>query len=110
MVWPPLPELNEDVLGSATKPYSETGSDGEEYEYTYNYYVDGEECAVPVMSQSQVKEYEDFILSVDRLYFNEDEIKEIITEELNNAAQEGKTPEETASRIQIRVQDYLDTL
>lgn len=108
--FPVLKSSLEDVLGSATKPYSETGSDGEEYEYTYNYYVDGEECAVPVMSHSQVKEYEDFILSVDRLYFNEDEIKEIITEELNNAAQEGKTPEETASRIQIRVQDYLDTL
>ena len=62
------------------------------------------------MTQAQVKEYEDFILSVDRLYFNEQYIKELIIEELNSAAQEGKTPEETASRIQLQVQDYLSTL
>ena len=35
---------------------------------------------------------------------------EILMEELNNAAQEGKTPEETASHIQVEVQEYLDGL
>lgn len=108
--FPVLKSALEDVLDMAMKPYIMTGSDGKDYDYTYNYFVDGEECQVPVMTQSQVKEYEDFILSVDRLYFNEQSIKEIITEELYNAAQEGKTPEETASGIQLRVQEYLDTL
>ncbi len=108
--FPVLKSALEDVLSSATKPYTETGNNGSEYEHTYMYYVDGEEREVPVMTQAQVKEYEDFILSVDRLYFNEQYIKELIIEELNSAAQEGKTPEETASRIQLQVQDYLSTL
>ena len=108
--FPVLKSALETVLSAATKPYTETLSDGELYEYTYNYYVDGDPCEVPVMNQSQVKEYEDFILSVNRLYFNEQEIKTILMEELNNAAQEGKTPEETASHIQVEVQEYLDGL
>ncbi len=108
--FPVLKSSLEDVLVSATKPYTETGSDGKDHEYTYNYYVDGEMYEVPIMDRSMVQEYEDFILSVDRLVFNEEEIWEIINEELYNAAMEGKTPEETASRIQVLVQDYLNTL
>lgn len=108
--FPVLKSALETDLSMAAKPYTETGSDGKTYEYTYSYYVDGEPCQVPVMDQTQVKEYEDFILSVDRLYFNEQEIRDVLMEELNNAAQEGKTPEETASHIQVVVQDYLDGL
>ena len=47
-------------------------------------------------------------LSVDRLYFTDSEIMEIMVGIIDEAAYEGKTPEETASSLQIAVQECLD--
>lgn len=106
--FPVLKSALHEVIESATVPYTGTGSDGKDYDYTYNYHVGDENMEVPVMTQDQVKVYEDFILSVDRLYFNDSDLKAMIMEELAYSAAEGKTPEETASRIQVQVQEALN--
>ena len=106
--FPVLKSALHEVIESATVPYTGTGSDGKDYDYTYNYHVGDENMEVPVMTQDQVKVYEDFILSVDRLYFNDSDLKALIMEELAYSAAEGKTPEETASRIQVQVQEALN--
>ena len=92
------------------EPYFYYDEDGNMVKSPYTYLVNGEEKEVPQMDAAHISRYEDFVYSVNRMYFNERELKGVIMNELNDAAAEGRTPEETASNLQIIVQDYLDSM
>lgn len=106
--FPVLKSALHDKIAHASKPYTATGTDGKDYDYTFTYYYDGEELEVPLMTDDQIADFEEFFLSVDRLYFTDSEIMEIMVGIIDEAAYEGKTPEETASSLQIAVQECLD--
>ena len=107
---PVLKSALEDSVARYGKPYTRVDEDGNQIEYTYEYNVGDEVYVSPVMTQAQIDEMFDFLLSVNRLYFSEDELKELILEELKTAVSEDKTPEETASQLTVTVQDYFNSL
>ncbi|MCR4791513.1 MAG: extracellular solute-binding protein [Lachnospiraceae bacterium] len=71
------------------------------------YYFADEEHEMPYMNDAEKAELLDFVLSSNVLYFINTDIVDIIKDEAAKGADMGRTPEEVASAIQIRVQAYL---
>lgn len=61
------------------------------------------------MTEEQLAKLVDFILSVDRRYYENDEISNILDEEMGGFFSGDKTAQETAEIIQRRAQIYVDT-
>ena len=74
-----------------------------------NYCIDSEFAAPEPMTEKQLEKLVTFLLSVNRRYFENEEIIDIVSEETEAFFAGDKTAEETAKVIQNRVQIYLDT-
>ena len=74
-----------------------------------NYSSDKESAATEPMTEEQFEKLVTFLLSVNRRYYENEEIMEIVSEETGAFFAGDKTAEETAKVIQSRVQLYLDT-
>ncbi len=61
------------------------------------------------MTEKQFEKLVTFLLSVNRRYYENEEIMNIVSEEIEAFFAGDKTAEETAKLIQNRVQLYLDT-
>lgn len=89
------------------KPYY-LDEDGNEVEYDYTYYMNGEELIIPPLTQEQLNKAIDFISSVDNSYYWNEDIINIINEEMDGFFTGQKTAEEVAKIIQSRAQIYVD--
>ena len=74
-----------------------------------NYSIDNESGAPEPMTEKQLEKLVTFLLSVNRRYYENEEIMDIVSEEIEAFFAGDKTAEETAKLIQNRVQLYLDT-
>ena len=71
--------------------------------------VGNESAALEPMTEKQLEKLVAFLLSVNRRYYENEEIMDIVSEETEAFLAGDKTAEETANIIQNRVQLYLDT-
>ena len=81
---------------------------GEKVEYDETFYLNGESIPLPPMSQEQIDQVVDFVYSVDRGYYYNTDVMNIITEEMGSFYADQKSAQEVADVIQRRVQIYVD--
>ncbi|MCR5755255.1 MAG: extracellular solute-binding protein, partial [Acetatifactor sp.] len=81
---------------------------GNKIEYEDSFWINGESIELPPMTEEDVKQVTDFVLSVDKHYFYNDAVTNIINEEAAAFYAGQKTAEEVAKIIQNRVQVYVD--
>ena len=74
-----------------------------------NLSMDNKSAAPKTMTEEQLEKLVTFLLSVNRRYYENEEIMDIVGEEAEAFFAGDKTAEETANVIQNRVQLYLDT-
>ncbi len=92
---------------SMEKPYW-LDENGEKVEYNNTYYMNGEEIELEQFSQAEVDEICEFIFSVNkRSYYNQDIIN-IVNEEAASFFEGQKSARDVAAIIQSRVQLYVD--
>ena len=82
--------------------------DGEKEYYDNTYYINGEEIILEPFTQEEVDEICNFIYSVNKTSYYDEEIYKIIEEEAGSFFSGAKTAAEVAPIIQSRVQLYVD--
>ncbi len=88
------------------KPYYIDG-DGNKVEYDDTYYMNGESITLPPLTQDQVDEIVDFIGTVNRTAFYNQEVTNIISEETAAFYSGQKSVDDVVNIIQKRVQIYV---
>lgn len=81
---------------------------GEEVEYDDYFYMNGEEFILEPLNQEQLDQVIEFIKSVDKRTFYNENITNIITEEAEAFFSDQKSAAEVAQIIQSRAQIYVD--
>jgi len=99
--------LKEKAQEATKRPYYED-ENGNKVEYDDYYYINGESVILPPMSQVQVDELVAFVQSVDKPYYNNTEIINIVNEEIESFFTGQKTADAVAAIIQSRAQIYVD--
>lgn len=99
--------LKERAQEATKRPYYED-ENGNKVEYDDYYYINGEQILLPPMSQEQVDELVTFVQSVDKRYYNNTEIINIVNEEIESYFTGQKTADAVAAIIQSRAQIYVD--
>ena len=97
----------DEMCADRMKEHKET----DEYGYTYNYdtiYIGNEELVMKPLTQDEIDKLKDYILSVDKLIYTDDEIINIVMEEADPFFAGQKTAEEVAGIIQSRVSIYIN--
>ncbi len=89
------------------RPYWEDEEGNREY-YDDTYYIDGEEVVIPPMTQEEVDKALEFIGSVNRTYYYDEEIQNIINEEVGPFFEGQKSAKEVADIIQSRAMVYVN--
>ena len=80
----------------------------DEYENSRpTYYINDEELELPYISDEAKENFYDQISSINALYFTNKDIIAIVEDTVMAGCENGSTPEEVASSIQVQVQDYL---
>lgn len=83
--------------------------DGEKEYYDQTYYMNGEEIILPPLTKEQLDQAVDFIFSIDKSHFsNNNDILNIINEEMDGFFSGQKTAQDVAQIIQSRAQVYVD--
>lgn len=81
---------------------------GVKQEYDETYWVGGQEIIIEPLTAERAKEIREYVLSVDSLYYYNQEIIDIILEEAAPFFAGQKTAEQAADIIQSRVQIYVN--
>lgn len=81
---------------------------GEKVEYDDYFYMNGEEILLEPMSQEQIDQIVNFIYSVNKRYYSNEAIQNIINEEVEAYFAGQKPVEEVVKVIQSRAQLYVD--
>lgn len=89
------------------KPYYIDG-EGNKQEYDQTFYMNGEEIILEPMSQEQLDQVVNLIYSVDRVYYYNIDVTNIIDEEMEYFFNDQKSAQDVADTIQRRVQVYVD--
>lgn len=95
------------VQEAQDRPYY-MDENGEKQEYDEYFYMNGEEIMLDPLSKEQVDETVNFILSVDKCYYYNESILNIINEEMEAFFTGQKSAQEVAKIIQNRAQVYVD--
>ncbi len=102
-----LPVLKSALLDQCEKAFDIYNPSSEFYNMDYTYYVDGEYHELEMPTDAEIKEFYEYLLGIDKMFFNDFEIDNIVTLAVANGSMQGKTPEEIATAIQREVQDLL---
>jgi ABC-type glycerol-3-phosphate transport system substrate-binding protein len=89
------------------KPYY-VDENNNKVEYEDSYYMNGETITLPQLNQAQIDQAVNFILSVNKRYYNNDDVMTIINEEMESFYSGQKSAQEVATIIQSRAQIYVD--
>ncbi|MDE6926469.1 MAG: extracellular solute-binding protein, partial [Acetatifactor sp.] len=92
----------------ATQKPTYTDENGNEVEYEETFYINGEDIPLDPLSQEQVDQITDFIMSVDRAYYYNESVLNIINEEMGAFYTGQKNAQDVANVIQSRAQIYVD--
>lgn len=85
-----------------------TDEEGNKIEYDDTFYMNGEEIILDPLSQEQIDEVVSFILSIDKCYYYNESIINIVNEEMDAFFTGQKSAQEVAKIIQNRAQIYVD--
>ena len=85
-----------------------TDEDGNKQYYDIEMTINGENIKIDPLNQQQLDEVLEFIESVDRRFFNNEFITNIVTEECGAFFSGQKSAADVAKIIQNRVQNYVD--
>lgn len=88
------------------RPYY-TDEDGNKVEYDDSFYINGEEIPLPPMTQEQVDEIVAVIGAIDKCYYFNENVVNIINEEMPAFYTGQKSAQEVAQIIQSRAQIYV---
>ncbi len=99
--------FDEMAQSAKEKPYY-LDEDGNKVEYSDTYYIGGQEIELEPLTDEEIAEFKEFILSVNKLTTEITDIIEIITEEAAPYFEGQKTAEEVVKIIQSRVTIYLN--
>ena len=92
----------------ATQKPSWTDENGEVHEEEHTYWMNGETIVLEPMSQEEIQYLYDFICSVSKVNFYDEDIINIIQEEIESFYSGQKGVDEVVDIIQNRVQLYVD--
>lgn len=97
-----------ELAQEATQNPTYTDENGNEVEYDQTYWINNEEIALPPLTQEQVDQLTEFIMSVDRPYYYSADILNIVNEEMDAFYTGQKSAQDVANIIQSRAQIYVD--
>ena len=89
------------------KPYW-TDENGEKIEYDNTFWINDEEMVIEQFTKEQVNQIIEFVYSVDKGYYYNTDVQNIIMEESEAYFSGQKSAEDVAKIIQSRVQIYVD--
>ena len=92
----------------AMKKRTYTDEDGNVEEYDDYFWMNGESIVLSPLSQEQVDQLVEFILSVDKAYYSNESVLNIINEEMGAFYAGQKSAQDVANIIQSRAQIYVD--
>ncbi len=104
---PVLLECLEQQMADCNEDVTTIDENGDSVTGPLTYYFNDEEYEVPQLSDSELKQYYDQLLSVGSLYFTDTVIIDMVKTAVSEGSIQGKTPEEIASQLQLQVLDYL---
>ncbi len=102
-----LQVLDEKLEEVQQKPYW-IDENGEKVEYDETYWIGGTEIIINPLTAERAEEVKDYILSIDKIYYYDSGIVDIILEEAAPYFEGQKTAQQVAEIIQSRVQIYVD--
>ena len=79
-----------------------TDENGNEIEYEDTFYINGEEIPLPPLSQEQLDQVINFVLSVDRAYYYNEDVLNIVNEEMGAFYTGQKSARDVAKVMQSR--------
>ncbi len=82
--------------------------EGTKQEYDENFYLNGEAIVLDPLTQEQVDKVVSFILSIDKCYYYNEDIINIVNEEMDAFFTGQKSAQEVAKIIQNRAQIYVN--
>lgn len=85
-----------------------TDENGNEIEYEETFYINGEDIPLLPLSQEQLDQVINFVLSVDRAYYYNENVLNIINEEMGAFYTGQKNARDVANVIQSRAQIFVD--
>lgn len=102
-----LQVMDEQLEQAQQRPYW-IDDDGNKVEYDETYWIGDKEIIIQPLSAERAQELKDYTLSVDKLYYYDASISDIIAEEAAPYFAGQKTAEQAADIIQSRVQIYVN--
>ena len=99
--------MDERLEEAQQRPYW-IDDNGEKVEYDETYWIGDKEIIIQPMTAERAQEVKDYVLSVDKLYYYDNAIVDIIVEEAAPFFEGQKTAEQAADIIQSRVQIYVN--
>ena len=106
--WPlRLDRLEEMKADAKQKPYWEDPVTGAREEYDDTYYINGEEIALPVMSDEEIQFVTDFLTSLSEASVYDTDLQTIVVEEAAAYFSGQKSAKEVAGVIQSRANIYV---
>lgn len=100
--------LTEQAKKSMERPYWINEETGEKEYYDHTYWINEEEIILDPFSQQEADAICDFICSVDKPYYYNESITNIVLEEAGSYFAGSKSAKDVAQVIQSRVQLYVD--
>ena len=97
----------ESAQKATQKPYY-TDENGEKIEYDETYYMNGEEIILEPLTQEQVDEAVNYIFSINKCYYGNTDVRNIVNEEIASFFSGQKSAQEVAKVIQSRAQIYVN--
>ncbi|MCI9143788.1 MAG: extracellular solute-binding protein [Lachnospiraceae bacterium] len=97
----------ENAQEATQRPYY-LDENGNKQEYDDYFYMGGEEIKLDPMSQEQVDQLVNFIFSINKCYYGNNDITTIINEEMPSFFSGQKSAQEVAKIIQSRAQLFVD--
>ncbi|MBQ3516316.1 MAG: hypothetical protein IJA29_03745, partial [Lachnospiraceae bacterium] len=82
--------------------------DGNKVEYDETYWIGDQEIIIQPLTAERAQEVKEYVLSVDKMYYYDASIIDIIVEEAAPFFEGQKTAEQAADIIQSRVQIYVN--
>ena len=102
-----LQVLDERLEEAQQKPYW-IDDNGEKVEYDETYWIGDTEIIIDPLTPERAEEVKEYVLSVDKIYYYDSGIVDIILEEAAPYFAGQKTAQQAADIIQSRVQIYVD--
>lgn len=102
-----LEMLREKSKDAMEQPYY-IDENGEKEYYPQTMYINGEEIAIDPLNQEQLDQVMEFILSVNKHYYSNEFVSNIVSEEMGAFYAGQKSARDVAGVIQSRAQVYVD--